>query len=386
MNVPDEKLPTQFAPAERLSDDLLAEQVNKIHAIPHIPTLLNLIPYIVVILNRERQVIYSNNALYEILDIGTAATIGFRPGEVLKCIHAETSPGGCGTTEHCGTCGAIQAILESQRNKSMVSKECRLTFKQAAGIGAMDLLVFAAPVGHLDAGYTLFMVKDIAAEKRKQVFEKVFFHDLLNTSGAVKGLIELIKTSDELSEAKQLCDFACEGMEMLMEEIISQKELVVAESGELVLKISEFSAQELLTRLVNQYAADIRTTCQIRIHPCGDSSIRSDIVLVRRVVNNMLKNAVEASGSGDTVWIEFAVRDAVSEFRVRNSQYIPREAQLQIFQRSFSSKGSGRGIGTYSMKLFGEKYLGGRIEFTTDPLKGTEFIFRLPAVAAANLN
>lgn len=37
---------------------------------------------------------------------------------------------------------------------------------------------------------------------------------------------------------------------------------------------------------------------------------------------------------------------------------------LRIFQRSFSTKGAkGRGLGTYSMKLFGETYLGGQVSF-----------------------
>jgi len=49
-----------------------------------------------------------------------------------------------------------------------------------------------------------------------------------------------------------------------------------------------------------------------------------------------------------------------------------------LFQRSFSSKGSGRGLGTYSMKLFGEKYLDGEVSFESDRIKGTTFTISLP--------
>lgn len=39
-------------------------------------------------------------------------------------------------------------------------------------------------------------------------------------------------------------------------------------------------------------------------------------------------------------------------------------AMLSVFKRYFSTKSkSGRGIGTYSMKLFGERYLGGKVGF-----------------------
>jgi sensor histidine kinase regulating citrate/malate metabolism len=52
--------------------------------------------------------------------------------------------------------------------------------------------------------------------------------------------------------------------------------------------------------------------------------------------------------------------------------------QLQIFVRSYSTKGKGRGLGTYAMKLFTEKYLGGRIDFESRPETGTTFRVELP--------
>ena len=57
---------------------------------------------------------------------------------------------------------------------------------------------------------------------------------------------------------------------------------------------------------------------------------------------------------------------------------MPRNVQLQVFQRSFSTKGPGRGIGTYSMKLFAEQYLKGKIWFTTEKSTGTTFYFSIP--------
>jgi sensor histidine kinase regulating citrate/malate metabolism len=50
---------------------------------------------------------------------------------------------------------------------------------------------------------------------------------------------------------------------------------------------------------------------------------------------------------------------------VTNPGEMPESVQLQVFKRSFSTKGTdGRGIGTYSMKLFGEKYLQGEVGFS----------------------
>jgi len=66
------------------------------------------------------------------------------------------------------------------------------------------------------------------------------------------------------------------------------------------------------------------------------------------------------------------------DFSVNNPSKMSIEVQKQIFQRSFSTKGSGWGIGTYSMKLFGEKYLGGTVSFESSEEEGTTFHIVLP--------
>jgi sensor histidine kinase regulating citrate/malate metabolism len=57
---------------------------------------------------------------------------------------------------------------------------------------------------------------------------------------------------------------------------------------------------------------------------------------------------------------------------------IPRETQLQIFHRSFSTKGEGRGIGLYSVKLMTERYLKGTVNFISDDSSGTTFTVTYP--------
>ena len=63
---------------------------------------------------------------------------------------------------------------------------------------------------------------------------------------------------------------------------------------------------------------------------------------------------------------------------MHNPSVMPRDIQLQVFQRSFSTKGSGRGLGTYSVRLFTEKYLGGSISFRSAEGEGTTFRVTLP--------
>ncbi|MBU0943946.1 MAG: ATP-binding protein [Proteobacteria bacterium] len=64
---------------------------------------------------------------------------------------------------------------------------------------------------------------------------------------------------------------------------------------------------------------------------------------------------------------------------VWNAQEIPQEVTNRIFQRNFSTKEeAGTGIGTYSMKLLGENFLGGQVRFTTSAKEGTIFRFTCP--------
>ena len=69
---------------------------------------------------------------------------------------------------------------------------------------------------------------------------------------------------------------------------------------------------------------------------------------------------------------------------MHNAGSMPDAVRDQVFQRSFTTKpGPGRGIGTYSIKLLTERYLGGVVSFTTSPAGGTTFTVSLPGELSA---
>ncbi|MFH2029453.1 MAG: hypothetical protein ABIJ40_02350 [Bacteroidota bacterium] len=71
----------------------------------------------------------------------------------------------------------------------------------------------------------------------------------------------------------------------------------------------------------------------------------------------MTKNALEASSPRQTVTLSCNVKAGTIDFRIESLNVILREVQLEVFQKSFSTKGSERGLGTYSVKLLTERYL-----------------------------
>jgi sensor histidine kinase regulating citrate/malate metabolism len=106
-------------------------------------------------------------------------------------------------------------------------------------------------------------------------------------------------------------------------------------------------------------------------------SFVSDVTLIRRILGNMVKNALEASPKGDVVTLGVDVRRGQLVFWVHNSAVIPAVYQQRIFQRDFSTKGSGRGLGTYSMKILGN-FLSGDVSFISETNSGTRFFLSLP--------
>ena len=103
-------------------------------------------------------------------------------------------------------------------------------------------------------------------------------------------------------------------------------------------------------------------------------------MLLRRVLINLAKNALEATASGETVALGSHLDGDSVCFTVHNNVVMPPEVQLQIFSRSFSTKGAGRGLGTYSIKLISEKYLQGQVSFISNVREGTRFTVRYPKV------
>lgn len=369
---------TWFAPAGRLPTREITKQAVALAEESLLKQLLDSIPNVVMVLNRFRQVVYANDALWKSLGEELPENVfGFRPGEIFDCIHSDEMSDGCGTSEFCRECGAAKAILNSQTMKGVDLQECRITRKHTDE--ALDWMVKASHFNYRGEDYTIFALTDISGQKRREVLERIFFHDVMNTAGTLHGFTQLLNQMDpaEIPGAVEQIGVLSE---RLISEIRTQQLLTRAEQGELVLDITAVKAAELLEEIAREYGLHpVSKNREIKVKPVNDTlMLRSDQTLLRRVIGNMLKNAIEASAPGETITLACRLDDGTVEFSVHNPQFIPRKIQLQIFNRSFSTKGKGRGLGTYSMKLLTERFLGGTVGFQTTEADGTTFFVRIP--------
>ena len=167
----------------------------------------------------------------------------------------------------------------------------------------------------------------------------------------------------------------------LIQEIQTQKDLVYAESGKLSVNPVNTTYNTLLEKLSDLYSDHTLSKGKDLNFQFleNDIQIFTDQVFLVRSLGNILKYALEASEPGQSVSVSCTYDEETVKIDVKNEEVIPEDIQLQIFQRSFSTKAaSGRGIGTYSIKLLGEKYLKGKVNFCSEKDKGTIFSIELP--------
>jgi signal transduction histidine kinase len=220
-------------------------------------------------------------------------------------------------------------------------------------------------------------LQDISDQKRRTILEQSFLHDARNLLGAILAWSEVLVHETSTEAAVSIQSLALR----LREQLNGHKLLQQAEKGNLVVTKSPLDLSALARDISEAFSA----------HPCGEGKNLvvqfpgeaappiTDRVLVMRVLSNMVTNALEATRADGTVTVHYTVSDGVPTFTVHNPGIMAAEVAQRIFQRSFSTKSEpGHGLGTYSMRLFAEEYLGGQVTFTSEDAAGTTFTLTLP--------
>ncbi len=368
--------PIPYSPEERKATDVIKYQSEIFTRNKVLIDLVESLSQILVVLNNERQIIYANKFYYDFCNIPeTESILGKRPGEAINCVHAFLTAGGCGSTNFCKSCGAANAILESHKGIQSI-KECRILTQT---LESKDILVTSTPYEIEGEKFTIFALTDISDKKRRETMERVFFHDILNSAGSISGLSSILK---EIKDPKEITEFAGiigRAANNLVEEIQAQRQLSEAERGALYTELREVNSFSVLNDIKDLYLTQVFAADKsIIIDSLSENlNIQTDPVLLRRILGNMVKNAIEVYNPHALITLRCKTNNQSVQFSVHNNFVIEKNVQLQLFKRSFSTKGVGRGLGTYSMKLLGEKYLKGKVWFESSEQTGTTFFIEI---------
>ncbi|MEX0980837.1 MAG: HAMP domain-containing sensor histidine kinase [Bacteroidales bacterium] len=360
------------------TNDILESLIPDAGAKAFITELINSFPGFIMLLDEDRRLVYSNRKMMDALSIDDFETVfRLRPGDLFQCVNSFRTTGGCGTAEGCEYCGAMNSMTASRTEGKTVANQFRVL---GASNGKPQSSVFrftSTPFHFNETFFYLVTLEDINNEIRKEELEQIFFHDLMNSIGGLFGVIELLKENEDIEPL--YIDILEASYNSLYDTINEQKQYSLAESGKLRIKKEMLHPQDLIIEATLPFNEKKGYKAALEI--AGDTAdliFTSDSSLLSRVLINMIKNALEASEEKDTVTVGATQTGHQLRFWVHNPGYMPRETQLQIFERSYTTKGHGRGLGTFSMKLLGESCLGGKVDFSSEEETGTTFWIDLP--------
>jgi len=336
-------------------------------------------PNMGLVLNQNRQVVYGNQALLDELGLNNIEeSLNLRPGELLKCINT-TPDEGCGKSLGCRHCGALSAIEESQTKKSSVTREARVTVRPASKDISLDIKVTASPLSIKDLSMTMVFFSDISDQKRREYMEEIFLHDARNTLSALQMQGELMGLREIPKDLEDDLDSIQKYLKMLADDFEGHQLLINAEKGILQSQLCITPVQDLVyqsVEAVSRLAQAKKVNILANQHDSPEYLL-TDPRLARRILVNALKNAIEATPQNGEIIFNVSGKDKCT-FKINNPGFIAENVQKQIFQRSFSTKGTGRGLGTYSMRLLLENYLEGKVTFSSDKAQGTTFVMIFP--------
>lgn len=360
----------------RKTKEMLLEEYELVSSNILAVSILNALPIATMLLNQERQLIYGNRALLNLMDVDDITKlIGFRPGEMLGCHNVKYGADGCGTSSSCKVCGTFKALNDCLDSGSG-SAECTLN----TSYGALNIAVKSEIITIEGQDFILFSIQDISNEKKRLLLERIFYHDILNTAHNVSGMTELLISGEFDDSKEQFLGMLMKSATKLIDEINTHRLITHENQYEQIGKPTLINSIELFNEMATEFNSFmIGNSHFILDSRSEDFSFSANMVLIKRVITNMIKNAFEAEGEvGKITFGIIPLQKKGAMIWVNNPSYMDEEIQLQIFNRSFSTKSIDRGLGTYSMKMLTEKYLKGKIYFTSKKDTGTSFIIEVP--------
>lgn len=352
---------------------------NTIGNFDHIKHVVDAFSHIFYVVNDQRQIVLSNIKFKKIADSKKLEeALGLRTGDALGCLNAKFSPNGCGSALECNGCGALAAITTAFNSNAKVTSEAYISM-EGDPTHQLSLEITATPFIHEKNRYVYVSAVDIEEKQRKEIMEKIFFHDMLNLMTSMQGCLEIMDSLDSEGRDRflpKLKDLSSQ----LLDEIHAQQELVKAENNQLVPDLMLTDSIQLIEDVKRKMStAKVAAGKPIIVDKISDKlTFLTDTVLLKRVLINMLKNALEASGKGEAVIIKSEKIHGGVRFAVHNNAEIPADIRFNIFKRSVTTKGKGHGLGTYSIRLLGERYLKGQVGFTSKENSGTDFFIEVP--------
>ena len=323
----------------RHSDRVLAESLNRIRDM----------------LSRTRQETIDKERYYALIleNVRTGIVAYDEQGFVMQTNSAAASLFGLPVLTHIRQLDRVSGGLADMLLVAAAGDTRTLTLHDVESTRQLSLQVSQSRIR--DRNLRILVVNDIHNELDNKEIDswisltRVLTHEIMNSVSPITSLSESLRTlvpdtSSELYKGLDVIHSTGKGIEGFVE---SYRQFTHIPTPAPTL----FYVRGLVERavqLVQSVPENTRIDFRWSVEP-GDMLLHADENLVGRVLNNLLKNAVEAIGQGNDGWVE--VRGFLNErgdvvMEVSDSGGpIPPEVEERIFIPFFTTKTDGSGIG-----------------------------------------
>ena len=217
------------------------------------------------------------------------------------------------------------------------------------------------------------------AELREDV-ERITRHDLKNPLSVVLGYASMMADDESLDkEHRESARFMEDSAFTMMDMVNNSLNLYKIEQGSFQLEPVPLDFDRVIKKVITTVTtlADQRGIRLEDSTPAQDISVTGDEMLCHSLLNNLLRNAVEAAPRETAVSIQLEAGDCAI-VTIHNQGAIPEDIRGRFFDKYVTSgKKQGTGLGTYSARLLTE-IQNGRIEFESSVETGTTMKVSLP--------
>jgi PAS domain S-box-containing protein len=221
-------------------------------------------------------------------------------------------------------------------------------------------------------------------EKIREDVERIMRHDLKAPLNSIINLPRIVSELGQVNEdqSELLAEIERVG-DLMLGQINLSLDLYKMETGTFVPALQRVDLVHLTDTVVDMLAGPARVRgVTVRVEPAATQVFaRADALLCQTIFGNLLKNAIEASKSGQEVTVRLTDGDQ-AQWAVHNPAEVPSDIRLIFFEKyATSGKPDGSGLGTYSARLMTECQ-GGGIRLDSSAAAGTTVTVTLAGASA----
>ncbi|HET7293253.1 MAG TPA: GAF domain-containing protein [Vicinamibacteria bacterium] len=249
----------------------------------------------------------------------------------------------------------------------------------------------AQPLAAGGAEGRLIVLRDVTEERRvaamREDLTHTLVHDLRTPLNSIMGFLELLGHSPSLGDPHQeLLEIAGRATQRLVSLVDTILDVSRLEKGAMPLELETMALAPVVTEVLDLQKPLARPRAiTFRAELPGElPRVRADASLLRRILENLVANALRHTPRGGEVLVAARALGEpvpVIEVRIRDlGPGIPAEEQLRIFDKWVTGeqrhRGTGLGLAFCRMAVEAQ---GGRIRVESAPGAGATFAFTLPA-------